>query len=128
MVADRQLHQARVPTGILLLIAGIFLALGILGVTNKVRQTTHSTARHGVEVGQIHDCLEERGPDLTWQNKSPKRPNVFYLACEVEPDDWGLMIAERTSKGWREITTFRPKGGTWAELWEYMTARGNWVP
>lgn len=116
------------PAGLVLLALLAVLALGILGVADHVRTNAAHTAHHGDVVEQIHTCLDSNGPAHVLKSRSWRQPNTRFLTCEYAPGEWGLMIAERAKNGWREITTFRVKSGTWGELWEYLSARGVMLP
>lgn len=132
MVATEQMQEPRSITPYLLLIAAgvalaVVLALSIPAVAEQVRENGAHTVKHGPVVDAIHRCLERNGPAQVWQSRSWRQPNKQYLTCEYEPGRWGLMIVERVRAGWREVSTFRVKSGSAAELQEYLSAIGRLV-
>lgn len=99
----------------------IFIAL-----LAAVIYTAHAVKAHGADAENIRDCLNERGPDVTYQSASPYQQNKFYLGCQLEDGRWGLQILVRAKDGsWREKTSFIVKDGSWNRFVEYVSARAR---
>ena len=108
------------PAGRLLFLLLIVLVV-VIGVA-QVRENGAHTVKHGPDVTSIHKCLEDSGPAQVWQSRSWRTPGKHFLLCEDQPGQWGFMIVEKVRSGWREVSTFRVKGGSWSDTFEYLQA------
>lgn len=118
-------HLARL-TLLLFVAAALVGSVAALAVNVNTRPE-HSVKKHGEDAAAIHQHLRNCDPDEVWKTRSHKRPNVFYLGCELEDDCWGLCITKFVKGELREITSFIVKDGTRAQFIEYVSARATLV-
>ena len=113
------LTPGRPPRLLLALLAlALFVPLGVTVVGNPAHATKHAS-----DHTLINRCLDDNGPHMVLQSRSPKRTNQYWRVCQLDDGRWGVQLLERVARGWRERTAFVPKSGTWHDVWEYVSAR-----
>jgi len=84
----------------------------------------HAVQAHGEEAEAIRKCLNDNGPNSTWQFMPGKKADHYIFCTKMDDGRWGIQIAQRTKAGkWLEKTSFVVKDGRLNQLIEYVTAR-----
>jgi hypothetical protein len=103
----------------MVLIAAVFLAALVFfafRMLTTIVPAPHATNVHGAEAEQAHNCMNNSGPSMAFQEKD----GTFHLICK---GDKVYDVILKKDGEWYEKSSFAPKNGQLQEVLNWVRSK-----